>query len=224
MYLESLPASILRAIVERVGQDLRTWQEKESQAELAARIRDLPPTKSFAGAITGEFGLIAEIKRKSPSVGPMRNHDVDAIAGTYEKSPVVRAISVLTNADDFGMTLHDLANVRALVSKPLLRKDFIFDPYQVFQARAYGADAILLMANLVTREGLRELSALAESLGLDVLFETHAKSDIAKLPVTAKICGINSRRFTAGKWRSRFDYFMSRLSGTDRSIDRAFPA
>jgi indole-3-glycerol phosphate synthase len=121
------------------------------------------------------------------------------------------------------MDVTELSRVRALVPQPILRKDFIFDPYQVWQARAYGADAILLMANLVTREGLRELSQLAESLGMHVLFETHEASEIQELPAGAKICGINSRRFMAGQGKRAAYWVSSMLSKIgvrwDSSID-----
>jgi indole-3-glycerol phosphate synthase len=220
MYREKLPSSLLRSIVDRCEADLTDWRRRESEAELDRRIADCAPTRDFAAALASGFGLIAEIKRKSPSLGTMRNGNVDAIARAYSESSAVQAVSVLTNAADFGMSLADLARVRALVQKPLLRKDFIFDEYQVRQARAYGADAILLMANLVTAEGLRCLSDFAKRLGMAVLFESHKPEDIDKLPVNARICGINSRRFMAGRWKStRFDYLISRLTGRDRSID-----
>lgn len=197
MFRENLPPSILRPIVENVAAELAGRKGREPLAELQARVSAAAPTRDFLGALRSGFGVIAEIKRKSPSIGPMLHDNVAAIAAVYARSPVVRAVSVLTNARDFGMDLPELARVRALVPQPLLRKDFIFDPYQVWQARASGADAILLMANVVTREGLAELSALAESLGLSVLFEVHTAEEIGKLPPGAKICGINSRRFLA---------------------------
>lgn len=210
---------MLRSILERVETDLESWKGREPAAALEAKIALLPPTRDFGAALRRGFGMIAEIKKKSPSLGEMRNRDTPAIAAIYERSATVQAVSVLTNAADFGMSILDLAKVRALVSKPILRKDFIFDPYQVLQARAYGADAILLMANVVTEKGLRELSAQAEALGLAVLFESHEAVDMRKLPADAKICGINSRRFMAGNGKSRLSSLMSRLVKKDLSID-----
>ena len=80
----------------------------------------------------------------------------------------------------------------------MLLKDFVFDEYQVFQARAYGADAILLMANVLTREGMHGLSRLAVELGMDVLFEAHDPEEVRKFPADARICGLNSRKFVTG--------------------------
>jgi indole-3-glycerol phosphate synthase len=196
MFLEPLPPRfIITPIVGRVQAELEETQRRESQADLEKRARDARPLRDFARAIASGFGLIAEIKRTSPSMGAMRNADVADTATAYEQSPAVRAISVLTNRADFGMSLDQLGTVGALTTKPLLRKDFIFDPYQVWQARAHGADAILLMANILTPDGLRELSALAHSLGLAVLFELHTEDEIAKLPPNPRLCGINSRVF-----------------------------
>lgn len=211
-YRENLPSSVLRDIVDRVAEELAEAKRLETLAELQAKVKDAPPCRLFEKALRSGFGVIAEIKRRSPSMGGMLHNDVAAIARVYGHSEAVKAVSVLTNRPDFGMSLADLGRVREIVRQPILRKDFIFDPYQVWQARAYGADAILLMANLVTTEGLRELWLLAESLGMGVLFECHRQLEINKFPTGAKICGINSRRFVAGKGKStRTLYGMSRF-------------
>jgi indole-3-glycerol phosphate synthase len=115
----------------------------------------------------------------------------------------VSAVSVLTNESDFGMNVGALSEARRVTRKPLLRKDFIFDEYQIFQARACGADAILLMANVLTREGMHGLSKLAVELGMDVLFEAHDPDEVRKFPADARICGINSRRFVTGAFARR---------------------
>lgn len=212
MFREKLPNSMLRSILDRVSSDLVAAKAAEPLAELRAKVKDLPATRDFNGALSQEFGLIAEIKRKSPSMGTMRNSDVDQIARIYAGSHAVKAVSVLTNFADFGMTVEHLGRVKTIVHQPILRKDFIFDPYQVWQARAYGADAILLMANVVTKGGLAELFELAESLGLGVLFESHEAAEIRKIPTEAKVYGINSRRFMAGRGKStRGAYIGSRL-------------
>ena len=196
MFLETLPPrSVITPIVRRVHLAFAATMQQEPLADLEKRAADARPVRDFEHAVAGGFGLIAEIKRISPSMGAMRNADVADTADAYEASPAVRAVSVLTNQVDFGMSLGELAVVGGRTAKPLLRKDFIFDPYQVWQARAYGADAILLMANIVTAEGLRELSALAHSLGMAVLFELHTADEIAKLPPNPHLCGINSRVF-----------------------------
>lgn len=226
MYRENLPNSLLRTIVDRVATDLTAAKKAEPIAELKARVKDCPPTRDFAAALSQGFGLIAEIKKKSPSMGTMKHTDTAAIARIYGASRAVKAVSVLTNLADFGMGIDELARVRALIPQPILRKDFIFDPYQLWQARAYGADAILLMANVVTRGGLEELLSLADSLGLGVLFEAHEENEIRKIPAGAKICGINSRRFMAGKGKStRMAYWITRMlrivgGRRDRSINQ----
>jgi len=210
MFLEPLPPRfVITPIVGRVRAELAETQRREPLADLEKRTRDARPVRDFERAVAGGFGLIAEIKRTSPSMGAMSNGDVADTAAAYEQSPAVRAISVLTNRADFGMDIGQLEAVGARTAKPLLRKDFIFDPYQVWQARAHGADAILLMANILTSEGLRELSRLAHSLGLGVLFELHTHDEIAKLPANPRICGINSRVFKSQGGAAR--YLGSRL-------------
>ncbi len=210
MFLEPLPPRfVITPIVERVRAELDEAKRSEPLADLEKRALDARPVRDFERAVACGFGLIAEIKRTSPSMGAMRNADVADTAAAYEQSPAVRAVSVLTNRADFGMSLAQLGVVGAVTAKPLLRKDFIFDPYQVWQARAHGADAILLMANILTPEGLRELSTLAQSLGLAVLFELHTEDEIAKLPANPRLCGINSRVFKSKGGAAR--YLGSRL-------------
>ncbi len=205
MFLEPLPPRfIITPIVGRVQAELAETQRGEPRAEMEKRARDARPVRDFERAVAGSFGLVAEIKRTSPSMGAMRNADVADTAAAYDQSPAVRAISVLTNRADFGMSIDQLEAVGALTTKPLLRKDFIFDPYQIWQARAHGADAILLMANILTPAGLRELSALAYSLGLAVLFELHTEDELAKLPANPRLCGINSRVFKSKGGSARY--------------------
>ena len=217
MFLEPLPPRfVITPIVERVQAELAAAQRREPLADLEKRAREARPLRAFESAVAGSFGLIAEIKRTSPSMGAMRNADVADTAAAYEQSPAVRAVSVLTNRADFGMGLEQLGVVGAITAKPLLRKDFIFDPYQVWQARAHGADAILLMANILTAEGLRELSALAASLGLAVLFELHTAEEIGKLPEQPRLCGINSRVFKADESVARYGESRALEAGSGR--------
>ena len=187
-------------------------------------IRDAPPPRSFSGALKGGFGIIAEIKRKSPSGGDMPPENVQAAPSVYANSPAVKAVSVLTNGPDFGMSIEDLARIKAIVSQPVLRKDFIFEEYQVHEARAFGADAILLMANVLDREKMRRLFRLAERLQMDVLFEGHTREEIQSLPEGAKIYGINSRKFKAStRWTMNKMLLSLGIGGTaagpDLSVD-----
>jgi len=187
-------------ILDRILPDVRRELE-EAQAHvpldemrrLAAQAR---PPRDFAGALTARgFGLIAEIKQRSPSMGDMRAENVVTAADAYEASPVVHAVSVLTNETHFGMGMADLTEVAAASSKPVLRKDFILDPYQIYAARAAGADAVLLMANVLSAAQLAEFHALVLELGMEALFEVHEEQEIDALPATARVVGINSRKF-----------------------------
>lgn len=194
--------AFLDEILERKKSELAGAKQLRSQQVLKEMIRDAPPAASFASALTQGFGLIAEIKRKSPSGGEMPAENVAAAPKAYASSPAVRAVSVLTNTADFGMSIEELARIKALVDKPVLRKDFIFEEYQVYEARAFGADAILLMANVLDRDRLKRLFLIAQQLQMDVLFEAHTREEIESLPQGAKIYGINSRKFKAStRWK-----------------------
>ena len=199
IHLEEIPASVLKDIVARAQLELAAAKKRQALSELQRAARDAEPPRGFYDALVkAGFSMIAEVKRRSPSGGEMRHQDYLEAGQLYDESPAVSAVSVLTNESDFGMSIGALSEVRQVTRKPLLRKDFIFDEYQVFQARASGADAILLMANVLTREGMHGLSSLAVELGMDVLFEAHDPEEVRKFPADARICGINSRRFATG--------------------------
>lgn len=191
----------INTILDRIMVDVRAEvaeaQRRRPVAELQRRLADAPPLRSLPAALRSGFGLIAEIKERSPSQGPMRAGNVAAAPAAYEQSPIVRGLSVLTNSAHFGMDIERLAAIRAAVTKPILRKDFIYDDYQVIEARAFGADAILLMANLLDAGELRRLFDLAQTLGLDVLFECHDLAQIRAVPAGAIIYGVNSRTFAS---------------------------
>jgi indole-3-glycerol phosphate synthase len=186
-------------------------------SEVQKRVHDVPKPISFCRALTsGGFGIIAEIKKKSPSMGEMNPADVAQAPEVYKESAVVKAVSILTDSAYFGMGIEDLEPLKRQIGKPVLRKDFIFDEYQVFEARAAGADAILLMASVLDRGPLQRLFDLATELGMDVLFECHSGEEIDAIPERAKIVGINSRKFkTSG---SSFRYRASRLLGKFKSF------
>jgi indole-3-glycerol phosphate synthase len=187
-------------ILDRILPDVRRELEEAQAAvpldELKRRAGKARPPRDFARALTARgFGLIAEIKQRSPSMGDMRAENVVTAATAYEASPVVHAVSVLTNETHFGMGMADLAEIAASSSKPVLRKDFILDPYQIYAARAAGADAILLMANVLSAAQLRDFHELILELGMEALFEVHEENEIDALPATARVVGINSRKF-----------------------------
>lgn len=152
-------------------------------------------TNSLAKALrTSTTGIIAEHKRRSPSKSVINeNVLVQDVTKGYEKAGV-SGMSILTDTNYFGGSLDDLLMARAAVSFPLLRKEFIVDSYQIFEAKAYGADAVLLIAASLTQEQLIEFSSLAKNLDLDVLLEVHNREELEKsiLP-TIDMLGVNNR-------------------------------
>jgi len=187
--------TVLDAILEDVRVTVSAAKLKRPPADVRRMVADAPPTRDFHGALATSFGLIAEIKERSPSVGPMRAENVREAASTYAESPVVRAVSVLTNGRHFGMGIERLEMARKEVPQPVLRKDFIVEEYQIREARAFGADAVLLMANVLDAARLSGFFDLAGELGMEVLFEVHSSEEIAVLPAGARVIGINSRKF-----------------------------
>lgn len=188
--------TILDRILPDVRRELDEAQALVPLDEIKRRAAQARAPRDFAAALAaGGFGLIAEIKRRSPSMGDMRAGNVADAAAAYEGCPVVRAVSVLTNRTHFGMGMDDLREVAAASTKPVLRKDFIIDPYQVYAARAAGADAVLLMANVLSADQMRELHDVVRESGMEALFEVHEAGEIDALPSTARVVGINSRKF-----------------------------
>ncbi|MBI9040564.1 indole-3-glycerol phosphate synthase TrpC [Lutibacter sp.] len=144
--------------------------------------------------INGSTGIIAEFKRQSPSKGIINDKVsvVDVTEG-YLKAKVA-AQSILTDTHFFGGTILDLMQARAVNDlTPILRKDFIVDGFQIVEAKAIGADVILLIAAFLTKEELKNYGKLAEDLGLDVLYEVHSKEELDKIELDNKIIGINNR-------------------------------
>lgn len=139
-------------------------------------------------------GIIAEHKRRSPSKQVI-NHDLNVfdVAKDYEDAGVC-GMSVLTDGKYFGGSLDDLLTARASCNLPLLRKEFIIDPYQIIEAKAYGADVILLIAAILTREEIKTYSELAKSLNLDVLLEVHNQDELHKsIMPSLDMLGVNNR-------------------------------
>lgn len=187
-------------ILERILPDVRRELDAARAAVPLEEVQRLSasakPPRDFAAALTAHgFGLIAEIKQRSPSMGDMRQENTEAAPEAYQASGVVHALSVLTNETHFGMGIEDLRRIATASTKPVLRKDFILDPYQIYAARAAGADAVLLMANVLSAMQMAELHELVLELGMEALFEVHEADEIDSLPATARIVGINSRKF-----------------------------
>ncbi len=153
------------------------------------------PPLDFASVLSGDgIHLIAEIKQASPSRGMLNpNLNLTELAKTYVKGGAA-AISVLTEENYFKGSIDHLAVVRNVVELPLLRKDFIFDPYQLYESRAYGADALLLIVAILSQEQLEEFISLSHSLGLKCLVEVHNEGEVEKALLSgAEIIGINNR-------------------------------
>lgn len=167
-----------------------------SLGEIQRRAARAPAAPSFAAALQQENGvaLICEIKRASPSRGIIRdNADAAEIASIYASGGAV-AISVLTDERFFGGSLEDLTVVAKTVNLPVLRKDFIIDPYQLYEAQAAGAAAVLLIVAALEDEALYQLYTLAGELGLACLVEVHTKAELDRaLRLGARIIGINNR-------------------------------
>ena len=192
---ERMP-SILEKIIGKKRESLEQAKIRRPLKELKARIRELPGTLDFKEAIgnVNKVNIIAEIKRKSPSKGVIRRRfDLFEILKGYEDGGA-EALSVLTEEHFFGGSLEYIRQIRRLTEKPILRKDFIFEPYQVYEAREAGADALLLIAAALPGKLLQELLGLAGELGLAALVEIHSGSELkAVLETSAEIIGINNR-------------------------------
>lgn len=172
----------------------RTMQEVPFE-DLRAMAMVAPRPRDFEAAVRAPgVSLIAECKKASPSKGLLvRNYDPVRLARLYEKAGA-RAISVLTDARHFQGALAHLRDAREAVRVPVLRKDFIFHPYQVYEARVAGADAVLLIAAVLSDTELRDLSALARRLGMAVLFEVHDEAELARvMPLRPSLVGVNNR-------------------------------
>lgn len=189
--------SILDKIVEKKKEMLSNAKTKTTLAELKAVCRDTEKPRDFTRAIeriSGSIKFIAELKKASPSNGVIRddfNHI--AIASLYEEKQV-DALSVITEKDFFQGSLSFLSDVKTVSTRPLLRKDFMIDDYQIYEARANRADAILLIAAILELTQADEYMHLTYELGMAVLFEIHepAELDMA-LRLNAPIIGINNR-------------------------------
>jgi indole-3-glycerol phosphate synthase len=155
----------------------------------------LPPARNFRSALAGrECRIIAEVKRRSPSRGLLsRDFDPARIASFYQENGAA-AVSVLTDRDFFGGDKEYLIDIKGEIRLPLLRKDFIVDPCQIYEARLLGADAVLLIAGILEAQQLSDYLAVVEELGLAALVEVHDRQDLDKaLASGAGIIGVNNR-------------------------------
>ncbi len=195
----SNPPDILRKILARKREEVAENAWLRPVAVLHKQATAMPPARGFVNAIrariaTGKPAVIAEIKKASPSKGLLRaNFDPAEIAKSYERHGAT-CLSVLTDRDFFQGDDAHLQQVHRACSLPVLRKDFTIDAYQVYEARALGADCILLIVAALGDARLRELSALAQKLGMDVLVEVHDAAELDHaLALDTPIIGINNR-------------------------------
>jgi indole-3-glycerol phosphate synthase len=190
--------SVLDRIVEATRDEVERRREIMPLSQLEAALRDRPESRPFQEALTRPgVSVIAEHKRRSPSAGAIREDmGVADVVCAYERGGAA-ALSVLTEPFHFGGSLDDLVAARAATHLPVLRKDFIVDPYQLLEAAAAGADAILLIVAALEPEVLLELHRDARALDLDVLVEVHDEEELeAALDVEAEVIGINNRNLS----------------------------
>jgi len=188
---------ILKEIVQKKKERIILAKQTFPEEDLKAKLQNLPPARPFIEAINKPrtISLIAEIKRQSPSLGIIRdNFSPQEIARAYQDAGV-QAVSVLTEEDYFAGNISYINEVKNLADFPILRKDFILEPYQVYESRLFGADAILLIADLLTQEKLTELIGIASGLGIDYLVEVHTEKELKKILKLKEVplIGINNR-------------------------------
>lgn len=205
--------SVLDRIFARKHEEVAAAKATVPLAELRAHAADGEPPRGFALALetaSAPVALIAEVKKASPSKGVIRS-DFDAVevAEAYERAGA-HAMSVLTDIESFQGSAENLRRARAATALPCIRKDFMDDPYQIWEARAWGADAVLLIAASLGASQMRDLKGLAESLGMDALVEVHDEDDVRKaIDVQATLVGVNNRNLVD---------FSTDLSATERLL------
>jgi len=212
---------ILDEIVANKKTELAQAQQATPMAVLERAICDAPAALDFQGALDrpGQMRLIAEIKRSSPSAGALDESLRPADHARTYRNAGADALSVLTDAKYFKGSLDDLAKARLAARLPTLRKDFIIDPYQVFEARAHGADAILLIARLLDVNEIQDLMNQARRLRMCALLEVHGKADLeAALKTDARLIGINNRNLDTLRVDLEATYRLAPLIPGDRVI------
>ncbi|MEW6036759.1 MAG: indole-3-glycerol phosphate synthase TrpC [Pseudomonadota bacterium] len=190
---------ILKKILARKAEEIAERAKALPLAEMRAKAERADPVRGFVRSLrarieSGQAGVIAEIKKASPSKGVIReDFQPAAIARSYAAGGAV-CLSVLTDRDFFQGCEDHLRQARAACALPVLRKDFTVDPYQVYEARAIGADCILLIAAALEDARMRDLAQLAASLGMDALVEVHDRAELERsLPLELPLVGINNR-------------------------------
>lgn len=191
--------TILKTIVERKWQEIEQRQKSLKLPDAIARAKDMPDTRGFVASIErrlkkGDPAIIAEIKKASPSKGVIREHFVPAeIAESYEDAGAA-CLSVLTDHDFFQGHEDFLKQARNASSLPVIRKDFMVAPYQIYESRVVDADCVLLIAACLTKDQMQELAGIASEIDLDVLVEVHNREELdIALTLNTRLLGINNR-------------------------------
>jgi indole-3-glycerol phosphate synthase len=224
-------SDILKKILATKYAEVAAAKARLPLAELTARVSDAPPLRDFVGAIRAKHAaglpaVIAEIKKASPSAGVFRTAlDSDAekfdparFAKSYEQHGAA-CLSVLTDRDYFQGSVEDLIDARAACKLPVIRKDFIVDAYQIIEARAMGADAVLFIMGVVDITLFQEFEALAQSLGLAVLAESHSQAELEQaLMLDTPLIGVNNRDLTRFKTDLNTTLTLKRNIPSDRIL------
>ena len=192
--------SVLEGIIAGVMEDLRVRESAVPMEEVKELALRAPDAKDAVSALRGSDGavtIISEVKRSSPSKGELAAiPDPASLASTYERGGA-SVVSVLTEGRRFGGSLADLDAVRAAVDIPVLRKDFIVTPYQIHEARAHGADLVLLIVAALEKPALVSLLERVRSLGMEALVEAHSRLEVLRaLEAGASVIGVNARDLT----------------------------
>ncbi|MCI0451363.1 MAG: indole-3-glycerol phosphate synthase TrpC [Candidatus Latescibacteria bacterium] len=186
--------SFLDAIQSEKRREVVSKRAAMSFDDLRTRVQDVAPARDFHAAVARRGAVIAELKARTPTIESFtQSGSLVELAAVYASNGAA-AISIVADPARFGTSYRDVARVRDAVNLPVLAKDFVVDPYQLLEARASGADAVLLIVRLLELEELRNLVAFARELGMEALVETHAESEVlAALAADARVVGINNR-------------------------------
>lgn len=186
--------TILEEIANSKREEIAALKRRFSLSDFESMEAFQLPTRSLKDALKqSQFSIIAEFKRKSPSAGRINEVIAPISQAKYYESSKAAAISCLTDFPYFGGSLEDLLAIKSNASIPVLRKDFILDEIQIFQAKAYGADALLLISELLDSEHARQLTIIAQSLEMEVLMEAHDREHLEQINEFVDVVGINNR-------------------------------